>query len=894
MNLINQQNHRRIHNLIFITDVVMMKNKLHFLTTAVILSLLLLYSHSVCADDIDSGFVPQLPTSGQYVVNLPLDASTFTGEALTSIPIEIPSSAGNIEKKINLYLQYRSGGNNGWLGKGWELAVGYIIRINKFGANNVNNPYVLSLNGQTQELIFISGYQYRTKIESNMRIQFNGTIWQVWAKDGTEYKFEVYSGGRWGLTRVTDTHGIYLSIDYNMPLDELYLKSISYPQGMGLNPYCKIIFSNEARQDLPSSYYYGPASRITCRLKEIQVLVDSYIQKRYVLNYSSNGATNTSLLSSITEYGKDGKSLPPTKFSYQQPLTSGTLGTKEQWLADTGEYYTNQSSYSADFVSVPTGIDMAILDVNNDNLPDFVACKYSASVSSNPNKSEWVVRLNTGNGFSSVENTWLSLDNTSTGAPSGYRTGPITLTRNATLIDMNNDGLPDLVYSKYGGKELINSVYVGTNDIVVRYNLGNKFSDTETKLLDHTQNFYKLDNCVYSPKIGESSAIIDMNADGLPDFVYHKQRKWEQWTHYDSTCGSDIVSYPIYDLVVRLNTGSGFSNEEKIWLPKEKTYFKYSYTSTTGGSVKVCPSYVVEFICLNKNAAFIDMNGDGLVDLVYNDYAGITSRWIPNKYGSFTYNYPSYNWKIRYNTGEKFSDNEVTLLAGAPVFIYLINPADSPDAVRASSVRLGENGVLVDINNDGLPDLVYNKYLEGNQNNSHYYSINTPWIVQFNLGNSFGPPVQLYDSLNYSGVYSIYNNWFYNAVTHNSFLTDMNKDGTVDLVYPQFTYWYPATYNGKTNFKVMVCKNNGPISTDLLTSQISPYGGRTDLSYASSANFNNTGSDGKNGLSFIMPVVKTVIKNPVVGYPGKTTYGYEGGWYDLPNREFRGDSGILT
>lgn len=191
------------------------------------------------------GHLPQFAAAGQQgVINLALEASPFTGEAGTTVPIELLPSAGNMQEKIKLELQYRSGGSDSWVGKGWELESGYIARINKFGAGNSNNPYLLVLNGQSSELVCIGGSQYRTKMESHKRIDFNGSIWQVWDRDGTVYKFETFCAGKWVLTKVSDTHGISMVIEYDRISTESISSFISNVDYNPANHPTQITFSN--------------------------------------------------------------------------------------------------------------------------------------------------------------------------------------------------------------------------------------------------------------------------------------------------------------------------------------------------------------------------------------------------------------------------------------------------------------------------------------------------------------------------------------------------------------------------------------------------------------------------------------------------------------------------
>jgi len=841
-----------------------MKTKLR-----VLILLLLALPVSCFADDSVGGAVPRFMGEGPSIISLPLDASPFTGEAATSVLIQLLPSAGDIQEKIKLELQYRSGGGNSWAGKGWELEPGYIAKINKFGADNANNPYLLALNGVRQELVSIGSNQYRTKIESYLKIEFNGSIWQVWDKDGTLYKFDASSGGRWLLARVTNTHGISAVLEYDKPSnEENYLREIRYPEGSGLSSYCKVSFTSEDRPDKFSTYYYGSVCKVNRRLKEIHIMADGRDQKKYILDYAANGSTNISLLSSVTEYGKDGAALPPTTFIYQRPMSGNFFNSRQQWLGDNA-YYTRAAGFTNDIgFIIPSGIDMAVIDLDNDNLPDLIGCEFIDSVPANISRSKWIVYRNTGNGFGGQE-AWAELNHSwpSAGGLSTVHAQAITLTRGATLIDMNKDGLPDLVYSKYAASTGHMGISQPVYDIFVRYNTGQRFSDNEVKLLDNNKAYFTWESLFYALEIGISANLADLNADGLPDLIYHKPREWISW--------GPNIRYAATDWTVRLNTGNGFSDEEKTWLSSDKAYMKYTLANFGGGR-----EYVFEGINLFNNGVLADMNQDGLLDLVYSDNSG--ENYIGNM-GGIVVSAPIYDIKVRFNTGSKFSDEAVTYYDHAPVYSYQVSGGSSARYAAMSAKAGGVNGTIADINADGLPDFIFSSYRTGPDDPGHpgSYCPNTHWEASLNSGNKFKEPTDISGDDNYF----LNNDRLYaNVFSCNSYFIDMNKDGVADLVYPRFTDWQ----FGKEKFSVNVWINQGAASTDLLTCRTSPFGGKTEIKYASSGNFNNNGSDDKNDLPFVMPVAVSVTKNPGIGSPGTVGYSYDGGSYDLLNRVFRG------
>lgn len=866
------------------------------LLTTTLLSLLLLISPSF-SDEPTESHLPRFPMP--LAVNLSLEASLFTGEAVNSVPIELPESAGDIQEKLDLELRYRSGSGGGWAGKGWEMDLGYVAKVNKFGSNHPNNPYMLMLNGSSYELVSIGNNEYRTRIEENLRIVFNDSLWRVWTKEGTEYKFEIFAGGKWYLTKVTDTHSLSIAIEYDkLSNEEVYLKEIRYPEGAGLSPYCKINFLSENREDKLISYYYGSPFRINRRLSEIQIFVEGYLQYKYLLNYTTNGISQGSLLASVVYSGKDGSSLPPTSFSYAPANPQDVLDSPATWLANTGELYTHH--YGDDFhdltneeFAIPKTFDVAVVDLNGDGLADFVGCKYIRKflrtfIGEMAFETEWLVRLGTKQGFSPEAQVWLERGNSYFKDDFG-RYGSITLGKNAALVDMDGDGLLDLAYSKYGG--VLFNAATPLYDIMVRLNTGSKFSDEEIKWLDHSQAYFYNTNSAfaYRFKLGSTVFLADMNGDGKADLIYYRRANSPVRFSCDNTPPVTTYIFDVFSWVVRLNTGNGFSPEEKIWLEPEKSYFKYcrsyAYQPIHPSSSKVGR---LEHLRWADNATLVDVNHDGLLDLVYNDFAAEKEFFQSDSF--YVYHEPAYSWKVRYNTGEKFSDQPITLLNEAPVFFYKQSGDTAPYYYLSSKVKIGENGILSDLNNDGLVDLVFNKYADGpvfRQFNTTTRYPSCDWRIRYNSGEGFAPEQEYLLSESLDHKYDR-DEKYANVVTSNSLVTDLNADGLADIIYPYLLERKDIGGIASATFDWKARLNKNDPALDLLVEETNLYGGKTKITYSPSSSFQN-----KN-LPFVLPLVKTITNDPGIGNAGTTTYDYEGGWYDFPSREFRGFRRIKT
>jgi hypothetical protein len=439
-------------------------------------------------------------------------------------------------------------------------------------------------------------------------------------------------------------------------------------------------------------------------LREIHILADDQVQKKYYLDYTSYEPNCIFLLRSITECGKDGTSLPPVNFTYATAQEEDFFDRDQTWLPDTGNLFTQQNGYEFQDLGgerFPQNFDIAVLDLTADGIPDFLGCKYEqsffrGSYSEPPIyafKTTWLLYRGTKNGFSNQPEVWLNPEDSYFRDHLG-REESISLGYNATLADMNGDGLPDLVYSKYGGIVDWNLISYTIYHIKVRLNTGNGFG-AETTWLPAGQAYYRYQMCgfgfLFRLRVGQTAHFADMNGDGKADLIYYRYGGPVAWAG---------ATRAVFGWNVRFSTGSGFASEEHTWLTYDKGYLKYGRDNPPG-TIGAQQYQVLEHVRLGSNAALADMNNDGLVDLVYNDFA---DKWAYDMLPCSNYPeyQPLYNWKVRYNTGIAFSDNEVMFYPNAPAFRYTTSIHTCGRSYNAVSARIGENGILADVNNDNL------------------------------------------------------------------------------------------------------------------------------------------------------------------------------------------------
>ncbi len=272
---------------------------------------------------------PQSTPIGAWV-KIPLP-DMLTGSFGHAIPITIPPGRKGMQPA--LALTYRSNNPNSWVGQGFSLNAGYIVRSTRLGPptyNDTQDTFYFVTDAGTTELVNLIDNLYQAKVESSFTKFFKESddSWRALGKDGSVLKFGLSSDSKetssrgtfaWYLTKAVDTNGNFIEYQYIKDLGKPYLNRINYTGNeMGVSPANFVEFFLEARNDVYSSYI--SASKITTakRLKEIQVTQNYDLVWRYVLEYEYSPDTNRSLLKSITQYGSDGKSLPAQALTYQQ------------------------------------------------------------------------------------------------------------------------------------------------------------------------------------------------------------------------------------------------------------------------------------------------------------------------------------------------------------------------------------------------------------------------------------------------------------------------------------------------------------------------------------------------------------------------------------------------
>jgi len=668
---------------------------------------------------------------------------TFTGAAQISYALSVPPGRRNVNPQLGLL--YNSQGGNGWIGVGWHLDMGYIVRDTSSGIPSYDDDqdkFIMLLNGRSCDLLLISGASgskqtYQCEVnEFFYRITYENRTWTVEDTGGRTYRFGQTAGSRvesyvvfkWCLDRIEDVYGNYMDITYTERGNQIYLQSIKYTGNSETDhaPDREVTFILEGRPDIKKSFKSGFEITTDRRLSRVNMSVDGNILTSYNFEYedpNDNQKISSSRLVKITQTG-----LPPTTFTYTTP--DGGFDNFDEW-STSWSYEPIRFSYDDRYSPDAYETVYETFDIDGNALPD--------KVYSNPSLEYWAVRYNWGNAFSSSAYAWDKLDPYVMDA---FRTTYDGGTTDRDIFDIDGDGLVDFVYGIYEGKF---NVYLNNGygfDGPTSWQSPTPTGET-TSLIRRTKHPGKT-----------TVETRDINGDGLPDRivlrgdcnfnVYLNNGKKDGLDGFDDpvlwenhTCGwsFDIDGNDLLDNIMKdLNTdesniisdlidmnGDGLvdrvtwhSNHEDFrvyW--NQGDGFKITYDvwndPVNRGSIR---KFVNDDVITQSVATIEDINGDGLPDRIVSGEMGNANPL-----------------RVYLNTGSGFNSTP----------IYWTNPSDRPIHVNSLSgynwFGQGEvQGDFQDMNGDGLNDIIWTGVTS---NAGAIYDTPAPgdgWAVYYNSG----------------------------------------------------------------------------------------------------------------------------------------------------------------
>lgn len=687
---------------------------------------------------------------------------TSVGAASYSIPITVPKGTADMAPALSV--TYNSGQGNGLLGMGFNLEG--LTAITRCPSNIAINGAIKGLKYTNEDHFCLNGEQlvpirgpnggdgteYRTRIDSRTKIISYGGMgdgpaqFKVWTKGGqiATYGFFpdslVHVPGRgtvltWAVSKIEDTAGNFLYVRYVNEASGFYPSEIDYTYNYNYlkahpenqEQFAVVKFFYEDRPDVQEKWIAGGKTQLSKRLAVIQPWVDNHVVYTYYLGYDQSPNTGRSRLVSIKQCSEEGVCLPPTTFSWQN--------NQEGW--DYAPNYVMPSEFSVD----GRDFGVRIVDLNGDGLPDIVQSKYSRDLP-NEIKHAWI---NTGSGWQENPNYNLDTYITYFDVDTGVR-----------FTDLNRDGLPDIIQNSLVFITPFSGSYI---------NNGNGWAKN--------QNYIPpmfVSGAVYPGPgtIDYGVRLIDLNGDGIDELVqsYFDAYGKDQRTAYVNN-GSTWASNPAFvvppdftsqpqghptepsiDLgarVIDLN-GDGLPDfiQGTVNCGQDKNRNLFLAWINTGSGYQESPNYAPPMITdANKNIderlRIMDLNGDGLPDLIQGTFDGVG------------------HWDIRQaliNTGAGWYNNPNL----APIYI-----TDAGDHGKDLGVR------FADLNGDGLPDMIQGTF-DGRGKNS-FYTLKT-WINRgtwWQENAAYAPPTYFTDA----GA---------NGKDLGTRIVDLNGDGLPDII----------------------------------------------------------------------------------------------------------------
>ncbi len=624
-----------------------------------------------------------------------------SGSANYVLPISTPAGVAGMSPE--LAISYGSQGGNGLLGVGFSLS-GFTSLIHRCGGSHAvdgkatgvtyTNTDKLCLNGQRLILSsgthFNNGAVYRTEIDSFSKIVYKTSPvdhFEIYTKDGEILEFSTRSRVstsytlRWYLTSERDRSGNSIYYFYRHDLNgETWLPDkVTWGANDPGLANREAVFEYELRPDKRFSYDQGFKRQRNNRIKSIKTYIDNNLIKDYRFTYEESPVSGLSRLRYAQQCGFDGGCLPQHEFEWNDTLKGFDQNTAYELPV---RVYDNRDIWQGDSCSgcndgyIVEEKHGDFVDVNNDGYVDFIQSYRDENSSTQYRK----FYQNTGSGWSLRSNQppILIRDyyiNRNKSPAKGE------MVQQAIYADVNGDGYPDIVRAFINGSTNIREVRLN--------NKGNSFTwgaPSENNFVPPSRMFDY--NYLGEGKAMQASYLIDVNGDGLPDWV---------------------ISYLNKDGVnVRytyINNGTRWVYDQNYNLPTTAILDDYRDSQELDGAPV-------------KRTEFQDLNGDGLPDLVQGLISpdqgvdnGVTYRNVWLNTGS--------GWQVATSTYQ------------LPDYIYdytRVNEIINGQAQNDSAQRRGD---FVDVNGDGLADWVrsYRDFLNGTAYKATWLNTGNGWVA---------------------------------------------------------------------------------------------------------------------------------------------------------------------
>lgn len=723
----------------------------------------------------------------------------FTGSFRYTYDIEVPPGVNELQPALSiLYSSQRTASVPDILGTGWDITESFIQRDVNSTVNNLSDDkFTLIFDGSSYELVYVpTENKYHTKIETFLSIENKttqnnekGIYWSIKTNDGRTYRFGFNNDSelvsnlgnftlRWYLDLINDT--------YNNSVFYTY-KENPYSGETGTTYISNITYNNDkirlinftyessSRPDIWTTYSNGNKINFTRRLAQIDINVNNSLVRSYQFQY-------------ITLESINSRSFLKNITAFGSDGTT-ILGVTNFTYNPVISNWTENSSWHSPYCFINNDLNdeaIRLMDINGDGLVDLLQSRAndtSKACSDNPGIASAYIN-NGSNWVKDTTSTWVS--------PVCFLNASFS-DEGTRFADVNGDGLIDILRSKTTNSSN-NCSSPGISDAYINNGSGWVKNNNWAPPLCFIN--YQMQD--------EGTRLEDVNGDGLVDIIRSKSDGSPDF------CTPNISS-------VWINNGTGWVNDTNWTLP-------------------VC---IVNRVYGDGGTRFADVNGDGLVDILFSHENEANYAYINN------------------GTGWVRDDNWISPM-------YFIDKYGSDYGTR-----------LADINGDGLIDLIKSKenpgpeICEGNPDNTSIYLNNgRGWV----------------DSLNSWKISLCITSGSEDEGTR---LIDANGDGLVDLIRSRTNQSESCNNPSVVNSYM----NNGDRPYLLSVINLS-LGGSVTVNYKKSTNLDNRGNDSAGDLGFNIWVVSEIGKNNGMNDSHKIatnySYNYSGGMYKYKDQAFAG------
>lgn len=289
------------------------------------------------------------------------------GQLQFTLPIALPPGVKSVAPQINLI--YTNGSGNGIAGYNWSISG--ITAISRIGKNiekeneikTIGLDYLDRYSFNGQRLILKSGEygkdgaEYVTEKYSNIKIKSFGAItgqlwkgpeyWEVTFEDGTQAWYGAITSGSstsitpvdYNIVKWKDINGNYITYNYSQAVSTnvSLISSIEWGGNEKITKphFNKIEFNYFNERSLKEINYLNGVKFIQNKLlKEVIVRTNGNQFKRYAITYVDNG-TSYQFVSKVTEYNSNDQFANPITIEYEPYQASNEETTKENNIANT-------------------------------------------------------------------------------------------------------------------------------------------------------------------------------------------------------------------------------------------------------------------------------------------------------------------------------------------------------------------------------------------------------------------------------------------------------------------------------------------------------------------------------------------------------------------------------